>query len=54
MRTKNLVTGTGFLNAPEDFLFIPLVVRESDQLRPPLKIHLVCNLAVEVPPRSLF
>ncbi|KAJ6119939.1 hypothetical protein N7523_004219 [Penicillium sp. IBT 18751x] len=40
MRTKTLVTESGFLNAPEDFLFIALVTRESDQLRPPLKIHL--------------
>jgi len=41
MRTKKLITEVGILNAPSDFLFIPLVVRESDQLRPPLKTHLV-------------
>ncbi|KAJ5677762.1 uncharacterized protein N7477_003395 [Penicillium maclennaniae] len=40
MRTKKLVTESGFLNAPGDFLFIALVTKESDQLRPPLKLHL--------------
>lgn len=44
MRTKKLVTEIGILNAPTDFLFIPLVVRETDQLRPPLKTHLVGTL----------
>lgn len=41
MRTRKLAIEMGILNAPEDFLFLPLVVRETDQLRPPLKIHLV-------------
>lgn len=54
MRTKTLVTETGLLNAPEDFLFIAIVVRESDQLRPPLKIHLVCIFAGSTPAGILF
>jgi hypothetical protein len=31
----------GMLNAPTEFLFLPVVVRESDQLDPPLNTHLV-------------
>ncbi|KAJ5120323.1 uncharacterized protein N7515_009711 [Penicillium bovifimosum] len=46
MRSRELVTENGALNAPEDFLFIPLVARDSDQLQPPLKTHLVDNLFV--------
>ncbi|OQD74875.1 hypothetical protein PENDEC_c009G05782 [Penicillium decumbens] len=46
MRTKKLITEVGILNAPSDFLFIPLVVRESDQLRPPLKTHLIEHLLI--------
>ena len=41
MRSRELVTESGIMNAPEDFLFIPLVSRDSDQLQPPLKKHLV-------------
>lgn len=41
MRSKKLLTEHGILNAPENFLFIPLVARDSDQLQPPLKKHLV-------------
>lgn len=41
MHTKRLATEMGILNAPEEFLFLPLAVREGDQLRPPLKSHLV-------------
>lgn len=41
MRSKELVTENGTLSAPEDFLFIPLVARDFDQLRPSLKLHLV-------------
>lgn len=46
MRTRKLATGSGMLNAPTDFLFIPVVVRETDQLDPPLNTHLVgsCSL----------
>lgn len=43
MRSRKLVTETVILNAPEDFLFVPLVVREGDQLHPPFKFHLVCR-----------
>lgn len=52
MRTKKLATELGVLNAPEEFLFLPLVVRESDQLTPPLKAHLVSNPLLL--PRQLF
>lgn len=41
MRSRELVTESGILSAPEDFLFIPLVARDFDQLQPPLKTHLV-------------
>lgn len=41
MQTRRLATEPGMLNAPTDFLFIPLVVRETDQLDPPLNTHLV-------------
>lgn len=41
MRARKLVTEAGSLGAPGDFLFIPVVVRESNNLQPPLKIHLV-------------
>jgi len=44
MRTRKLATEGGFINAPENFLFIPLVVRELDQLEPPLRKHLVSSL----------
>ncbi|KAJ5160210.1 uncharacterized protein N7482_007214 [Penicillium canariense] len=40
MRTRKLATECGMLNAPTEFLFIPLLVRETDQLEPPLKTHL--------------
>jgi Mg-chelatase subunit ChlI len=41
MRTRQLVTEIGILNAPLDFLLVPLVARDSGELRPPLKTHLV-------------
>lgn len=41
MRSRELVTESGILSATEDFLFIPLVSRDSDQLQPPLKKHMV-------------
>ncbi|CAI7634417.1 unnamed protein product [Penicillium manginii] len=44
MRTRKLVTEMGTLSAPESFLFIPLVARESDQLKPALQTHLVSLL----------
>lgn len=44
MRAGKLITEAGSLNPPDDFLFLPLVVRESDQLQPPLKTHLVSIL----------
>ncbi|KAJ5152176.1 hypothetical protein N7492_010471 [Penicillium capsulatum] len=40
MRARKLATEVGILNAPQDFVFVPVVVRESDQLKPPLKTHL--------------
>ncbi|KAJ6006075.1 hypothetical protein N7451_004019 [Penicillium sp. IBT 35674x] len=40
MRTRQLVTEIGILNAPLDFLFVPLVARDSAELHPPLKAHL--------------
>ncbi|CEJ58796.1 hypothetical protein PMG11_07442 [Penicillium brasilianum] len=46
MRTRKLATGPGMLNAPTDFLFIPVVVRETDQLDPPLNTHLNEHLLV--------
>ncbi|KAJ5347563.1 hypothetical protein MYU51_003759 [Penicillium brevicompactum] len=46
MRSRELVTESGILIAPEEFLFIPLVVRDSDQLQPPLRKHLVDNLFI--------
>lgn len=46
MRTKKLATEMGILNAPEVFLFLPLVMREADQLNPPLTTHLVGCLDV--------
>ena len=41
MRTRKLATEVGTLYAPADFLFVPLVIRDSDELLPPLKSHLV-------------
>ncbi|KAJ5458136.1 hypothetical protein N7475_009524 [Penicillium sp. IBT 31633x] len=46
MRSRELVTESGILSAPEDFLFIPLVARDFDQLQPPLKTHLIDNLFI--------
>ncbi|RHZ66468.1 uncharacterized protein CDV56_101686 [Aspergillus thermomutatus] len=40
MRSKRLNTHHGPIEAPPDFLFIPLVVRNSDQLKPRLNHHL--------------
>ena len=38
------MTEAGTLEAPADFLFVPVVVCESGQLRPPLTTHMVCFL----------
>ncbi|KAJ5695857.1 hypothetical protein N7536_006269 [Penicillium majusculum] len=46
MRSRELVTESGTLIAPQDFLFIPLVARDFDQLKPPLKPHMNDNLFV--------
>ncbi|OQE94187.1 hypothetical protein PENNAL_c0004G03471 [Penicillium nalgiovense] len=46
MRSRELVTEGGTLNAPQDFLFVPLVARDLDQLRPPLKPHMNDNLLI--------
>ncbi|GFG19527.1 hypothetical protein IFM5058_10185 [Aspergillus udagawae] len=40
MRSKRLNTNHGPIEAPPDFLFVPLVVRSSDQLHPRLNHHL--------------
>jgi hypothetical protein len=44
MRSRELVVESGTLNAPDEFLFIPLVSRDCDQLQPPLKFHLVSGI----------
>ncbi|KAJ5977959.1 hypothetical protein N7501_001301 [Penicillium viridicatum] len=46
MRSRELVTESGTLIAPQDFLFIPLVARDSDQLKPPLNFHMNDNLFI--------
>ncbi|CAG8414164.1 unnamed protein product [Penicillium salamii] len=46
MRSRELITESGILTAPEDFLCIPLVARDSDHLQPPLKQHLLDNLFI--------
>ncbi|KAF3384663.1 hypothetical protein F1880_002442 [Penicillium rolfsii] len=46
MRTRWLATEPGMLKAPAEFLFLPLVVRERDQLDPPLNSHLNDHLFV--------
>ncbi|KAJ5356595.1 hypothetical protein N7517_011204 [Penicillium concentricum] len=46
MRSRKLVTEIGILSAPQDFLFVPLVARDFDQLQPPLKPHLNDNLFI--------
>ena len=48
MRSRELVVESGTLNAPDEFLFIPLVFRDSDQLQPPLKFHLVSEISKTV------
>jgi hypothetical protein len=45
MRSRELVVDNGTLNAPDEFLFIPLVSRDSNQLQPPLKSHLVSRIS---------
>ncbi|KAJ5757524.1 uncharacterized protein N7511_006218 [Penicillium nucicola] len=46
MRSRELIVENGALNAPDEFLFIPLVSRDSNQLQPPLKFHLNDNLFI--------
>jgi hypothetical protein len=41
MRSKRLNTNNGPIEAPPGFLFVPLVVRGSDQRSPRLNHHLV-------------
>lgn len=41
MRTRKLVTEVGLLHAPEDFMFVPLVVQDYHRKSPPLQAHLV-------------
>jgi hypothetical protein len=64
MRSKRLNTNHGPIEAPPDFLFVPLVVRSLDQLNPRLNHHLVClrlcnwyllstDVQLERPPHTL-
>ncbi|KAL6237239.1 hypothetical protein BDW75DRAFT_204587 [Aspergillus navahoensis] len=46
MRSRKLTTGSGFLETPTHFLFVPIVVRESSQVRPKLNAHLNDTLFV--------
>lgn len=41
MRSKKLVLTDGMVEAPVDFLFVPLLVRRSEQDQPILNPHLV-------------
>lgn len=41
MRSKKLSFKDGVLEAPADFLFVPLLVRHSEQDQPKLNSHLV-------------
>ena len=41
MRSKKITTGKTSFTAPVDFLFVPLVARDSDNQRPKLNAHLV-------------
>ncbi|KAE8369659.1 hypothetical protein BDV27DRAFT_165129 [Aspergillus caelatus] len=46
MRSKKLNTHNGFLEAPEDFLFIPLVMRKTEHDQPVLNFHLNDHLII--------
>ncbi|KAF7718538.1 Uncharacterized protein PECH_003650 [Penicillium ucsense] len=46
MRSRHLFMESYTLNAPANFIFIPLVVRESEQLQPPLNCYLNEHLLV--------
>ncbi|KAK6814627.1 hypothetical protein RU639_009345 [Aspergillus parasiticus] len=46
MRSKKLNTHNGFLEAPEDFLFIPLVMRKTEHDQPTLNFHLNDHLII--------
>ncbi|KAL4901664.1 hypothetical protein BDW74DRAFT_159892 [Aspergillus multicolor] len=46
MRSRKLTTASSVLEAPLHFLFVPIVVRDSGQVRPKLKDHLNDNLFI--------
>ncbi|RDW63170.1 uncharacterized protein DSM5745_10281 [Aspergillus mulundensis] len=46
MRSRKLTTGGNVLEASTHFLFIPIVVRDSAQVRPKLNAHLNDNLFI--------
>ncbi|KAL3441591.1 hypothetical protein BJX65DRAFT_245269 [Aspergillus insuetus] len=46
MRSKRLATGNGVLEAPAHFLFVPVIARDTDQVRPKLNTHLIDHLII--------
>ncbi|KAL5343221.1 hypothetical protein BJX70DRAFT_210687 [Aspergillus crustosus] len=46
MRSKKLTTSRGIFEAPAHFLFVPVVARDSVQVRPKLVAHLIDNLFI--------
>ncbi|KAL2826507.1 hypothetical protein BDW59DRAFT_145280 [Aspergillus cavernicola] len=46
MRSKKLIVGNLVLEAPAQFLFIPVIARGSEQIRPKLNAHLIDNLII--------
>ncbi|KAL4868053.1 hypothetical protein BDV12DRAFT_107739 [Aspergillus spectabilis] len=46
MRSKKLTTPSGVLEAPEHFLLVPVVARDSGQVRPKLVAHLNDSLLI--------
>ncbi|OOO05273.1 hypothetical protein OAory_01067890 [Aspergillus oryzae] len=46
MRSKKINTHNGFLEVPEDFLFIPLVMRKTEHDQPALNFHLNDHLII--------
>ncbi|KAL3455465.1 hypothetical protein BJX64DRAFT_272375 [Aspergillus heterothallicus] len=46
MRSKRLATKAGVLEAPEHFLFVPVVARDAGQVQPKLNTHLIDHLII--------
>ncbi|KAL4920572.1 hypothetical protein BDW62DRAFT_176765 [Aspergillus aurantiobrunneus] len=46
MRSKQLTTGSGVLEAPRHFLFVPVIIHDPGQVRPKLNVHLNDNLLI--------